>query len=521
MARQRRPKIIIMDSPEQSAKGKGRVESKGKGGKESRKEKRLKNKEVEETEEKVELESSREKTVQKSTPPKKKKKQAEEEKPRLTRRERYIQRYQQQNAPPPPRPKRPSVLLTVVFGAILLSVLAAFIFIPLDRRPAEAGVPALPQADNCLGIHPDLSDWEIEIADFQCESGYWSDKDDFADWLLDRNVSYRDVIILQERLADKGYPAIAAGNPFTILHLGNLFEPQIIAYQPQSSDFVLLKTSGGAAVKYHRLDVQRASNIRQEVHIQTDLADAMFNREFGLKLTEQLESALQWKVDLFHLTPGDNFDLLFEQFEYESGFTDIGQLVAIRSTVDGESSYAFYYDDGKSVGYYDEEGYPMKSGFLKAPLKYYRISSAYNLQRSDPFNGKVRPHLGTDYAAPAGTPILAVADGVVSHAEFKGNNGNYVKITHSEEIQTQYLHLQEFGEGIVPGRKVRQGDVIGFVGMTGRATGPHVCFRFWKNGEQVDHRKETGYRVAPRLDGSVLEDFLAHRDSLWQQLDPI
>ena len=163
----------------------------------------------------------------------------------------------------------------------------------------------------------------------------------------------------------------------------------------------------------------------------------------------------------------------------------------------------------------------MKSGFLKAPLKYYRISSPFNLKRPDPFNGKVHAHLGTDYAAPAGTPILAVADGVVTHAEFKGNNGNYVKLIHSEEIQTQYLHLQDFAEGVFPGKKVRQGDVIGYVGMTGRATGPHVCFRFWKNGQQVDHRKEVGFQVAPRLQGPDLESFLTHRDSLWQQLDPI
>jgi murein DD-endopeptidase MepM/ murein hydrolase activator NlpD len=150
-----------------------------------------------------------------------------------------------------------------------------------------------------------------------------------------------------------------------------------------------------------------------------------------------------------------------------------------------------------------------------APLEYFRISSPYDLKRPDPISksGIIMPHLGTDYAAPEGTPILAVGDGKVMNAEFKGGNGNYVKLFHSDSIQTQYLHMSRFADGMVPGAEVRQGQVIGYVGSTGRSTGPHVCFRYWKNGLQVDHRKEKNFG-AGGLRGDALMQFLERKDSL-------
>lgn len=417
-------------------------------------------------------------------------------------------------------PKKPHLLLTIVFGIIAVTVLAAFIFIPLDERqvPEQSEIP---QDPNCLGIHPDIRNWDVQLSELQCEGGYWQEGDDLAEWLLDHGVSYRNVIVLQDKIRKNMYPEIAPGNFFSLLHQGNPRSPYLLAYQPDASQFVLLKTEGEADVLAHKVKVVERKKETASVYIQETLADAMFNREFGLKLTEQMEAALKWKVDFFHLDPGDHFLLLFDQVSYEGGQRDIGNLSALRYKMNGEVDYAFYYDNGLVKGYFDEDGYPMKSGFLKAPLKYGRISSPYNLNRADPFDGHVHAHLGTDYAAPTGTPIYAVADGMVTHAQHKVNNGNYVKIKHNERIQTQYLHMSKFATGIAPGVRVRQGDVIGYVGMTGRATGPHVCFRFWKNGEQVDHRKEGSVQVSPPLQGMALESFFAHRDSLWALLEPM
>ena len=132
----------------------------------------------------------------------------------------------------------------------------------------------------------------------------------------------------------------------------------------------------------------------------------------------------------------------------------------------------------------------MRKAFLRAPLNYSRISSSFSKRRKHPVTGKIKPHLGTDYAAPKGTPILSTANGVITEARYKRNNGNYVKVRHNSTYTTQYLHMSKIKSGIRPGVRVKQGDVIGYVGSTGLATGPHVCYRFWKNGVQVDPYKQ-------------------------------
>ncbi len=429
------------------------------------------------------------------------------------------ERVEEEEKPKESKQSKGLLMGSVVFGVIAFVVLGAFILIPLDeRQTSESGIK--PQQENCLGIFPN-PEWKLELHKLDCSESYWEEGKGIPDWLLDQGISYKNIISLQEQIETQKLKAIGPGQVFTILHNGNIREPHIFAYQSEPTEFIILKLKGKPIAYRHTLPLIEQEDKREVVTIQESLADAMYNREFGLKLTQQLESALKWDVDFFHLSPGDQFILLYDIDEYEGHRRDLGRLSAVRYMVNGEVYHAFYFANDYIQGYYDEDGRPMRSSFLKAPLDYVRISSPFNLKRSDPFTGQTKAHLGTDYAAPAGTEIVAVADGIVSHAEFKGNNGNYVKILHSKEIQTQYLHMQSFAKGIEPGVRVIQGQVIGYVGMTGRATGPHVCFRFWKNGEQVDHRRERGVGVQPPLRGMILEEFLAHRDSLWSFLEPI
>jgi murein DD-endopeptidase MepM/ murein hydrolase activator NlpD len=149
---------------------------------------------------------------------------------------------------------------------------------------------------------------------------------------------------------------------------------------------------------------------------------------------------------------------------------------------------AYRYDQGHGDDYFDDRGASLRKAFLKAPVEFSRISSRYNLKRFHPVLNRMKAHLGTDYAAPHGTPIVAVGDGTVIKSGYTSGNGNYVKIRHNSTYETQYLHMSK--RAVRVGEAVRQGQVIGYVGSTGLATGPHVCFRFWKNGKQVDHLRE-------------------------------
>jgi len=178
---------------------------------------------------------------------------------------------------------------------------------------------------------------------------------------------------------------------------------------------------------------------------------------------------------------------------YDRDFVDgnavgLPRVVASEFIHRGRNFPAFAFDQGDGQDYFDEDGASLRKAFLKAPVEFSRISSRFNKKRFHPVLKKVKAHLGTDYAAPHGTEIVAVGDGVVTHAAYTKGNGKYVKIRHNDTYTTQYLHMSR--RNVKEGQAVRQGDVIGYVGSTGLATGPHVCFRFWKNGTQVNHLEE-------------------------------
>lgn len=213
----------------------------------------------------------------------------------------------------------------------------------------------------------------------------------------------------------------------------------------------------------------------------------MVDNGLSYELTAKMEDALQWSVSFHHAQKDDEFKLVFDQNYIDGEQVGVGEVYAAYYKNASNEYYAIWYGKEKYAGYYDLEGRPMKKGFLKAPVKFSRISSRYNLNRFHPVLKRTRPHLGTDYAAPYGTPIYAVGNGVVVEASYTSGNGNFVKIKHDDRYQTQYLHMQKFASGIHRGVQVKQGQVIGYVGSTGLATGPHVCFRFWKDGKQVNH----------------------------------
>lgn len=237
-------------------------------------------------------------------------------------------------------------------------------------------------------------------------------------------------------------------------------------------------------------------------------------------LTYELADLFAWQIDFHRIQKGDRFKVIYEEKYVNGKAVGIGKIDAAQFNHFNDDYYAFYFEQEGIGEYFDDEAGSLRKAFLKAPVKYSRISSKYSPKRFHPVQKRMKAHLGTDYAAPTGTPIMAVGDGVVKEAMRKKYNGKYVKIKHNGTYSTQYLHMSKIANGMKPGRKVRQGEIIGYVGSTGLATGPHVCFRFWKNGRQVDHLKQK-FPPSKPVEQKYMVEYLDVQEKMILLLDDI
>lgn len=204
------------------------------------------------------------------------------------------------------------------------------------------------------------------------------------------------------------------------------------------------------------------------------------------ELAIKLSQIFAWQIDFYHLQPGDNFKVIYEELLVDSALYGIGKIKGAYFSQNGKEFYAIPFVQDSVHQYFDEDGNSLRKAFLKAPLEFGRISSRYSRSRLHPVLKVRRPHLGVDYAAPVGTPVRSTGDGIVVGAGYSKGNGRFVKIRHNSVYTTMYLHLSRFAKGINKGTNVRQGEVIGYVGSTGLSTGPHLDYRFYVNGKPVD-----------------------------------
>jgi len=221
-----------------------------------------------------------------------------------------------------------------------------------------------------------------------------------------------------------------------------------------------------------------------EAEIQTSLFVASKRAGLPTGLTMQLAYIFQWDIDfILDIRKGDSFHVLYEEQYLDGERIGHGPIVAAEFVNRGERHRAVRYVDSEGdADYYGPDGRSMRKAFLRAPVQFTRVSSSFNLRRRHPVHKRVMPHRGIDYAAPTGTPVLAAGDGRVTTVKRHHASGNYIVIRHSEQYQTKYLHLSRFAKGMRPGKRVRQGDVIGYVGATGWATGPHLHYEFLLSG---------------------------------------
>jgi hypothetical protein len=213
-----------------------------------------------------------------------------------------------------------------------------------------------------------------------------------------------------------------------------------------------------------------------------------------------LSDIFAWSVDFYGLQKGDKFKMIYEEKFVNDSSIGFGKVFAAYFEHWGDTIYAIPFNQDTIVSFYDQKGNSLKKAFLKAPLNFSRIASHFTHARMHPILKYVRPHLAVDYSAPSGTPVVALGDGTVIHASYSGGAGNYIKIKHNSVYTTGYMHLKGYGPGITVGTRVRQGQLIGYVGSTGLSTGPHLDFRVWKNGENIDPLKMESPPVEPIKD---------------------
>ena len=318
--------------------------------------------------------------------------------------------------------------------------------------------------------------------------------DTFGDILEHQGIDYPEIYqALQKTKNDVDFRKLQIGKPYTLIYTNDSI-PKLKAfvYHPsiEGYSFIQLKDSVyGKTFKKTRTykDLSASGVINNSLYLTLEEQDK------DPLLTYYLSDIYAWTIDFFRLDKGDKFKVIYtEAYVDDSIPVGITKIKAAYFVHKGVERYAFEYETDSIKGiveYLDQDGKNLRKAFLQSPIKFGRISSRYNLRRRIALYGnRVRPHKGTDFAAPVGTPIMSTANGTVIESSYTRANGRYVKVRHNNTYDTQYLHMRK--SNVKVGQFIEQGDVIGWVGMTGNTSGPHVCYRFWKNGIQVDPFKQ-------------------------------
>lgn len=404
--------------------------------------------------------------------------------------------------------------------AAALALAGAYVYVGVDVRPHEEYVPdpvlAMADADS-LPAPP--SAYGIPLDGFVIERGTVRAGSTFSDLLTPHGLTGAQVDSLVKLAAPVfDIHRLRAGRPFAFIFTDDSARvPAFFIYEADAVDHVVFTLRPPMAVRLDKRPVTtqtRSLSIAVTGALWNDLAAAGADPALSLYLAD----VFQWTLDFYKdVQPGDRFTFVYQEHEVDGQRHGQPELLGVRFQGSVKrDAFRFAADSTQAPAYFDGAGNSLRLAFLKAPLKFSRVSSGFSMRRFHPVQHRWKSHLGTDYAAPYGTPILAVGDGVVEKAGYTAGNGNYVKIRHNGVYETQYLHMRKIL--VKKGQRVQQGQTIGEVGSTGLATGPHVCFRFWKNGQQVDHRKEEMPSAEP-IAAVHRAAFEQQRDALLDRMD--
>lgn len=369
-----------------------------------------------------------------------------------------------------------------------------------------------------------IKEFGFTLNDFKVVNDTIESGDTFGKILGDEGFSVTDVHNITEKIKDSfDLRDIRVGKPFTLLKTKQAPNKlQAFIYQPDAMSYYVVDLRDSIAKAYKKVRPMTIKRRLIAAEIEGSLSETLGNAGASPALTHELSEIYAWSIDFFKIQKGDKFVVAVnERFIDDTIYAGVENIEASYFEYKGKRIYAFPFKQdtlAKKIDFYDEEGKVLKSMFLKAPLKFSRISSRFSPKRFHPVQGRWKAHNGTDYAAPHGTPIMTTANGVVERTGYTSGNGNFVKVRHNGTYSTQYLHMSKIL--VRQGQRVSQGDVIGKVGSTGLATGPHVCYRFWKNGVQVDALRQRLPSSEP-MSAKHKPRFMAQITPLKRELDSI
>jgi murein DD-endopeptidase MepM/ murein hydrolase activator NlpD len=374
--------------------------------------------------------------------------------------------------------KRRFLEITILI-AITVLIIVLIRFLIRREEPEATPAPVPPQLE--YGI---VVDSMISIRGVVQKNQYLSDI------LMQYGVEYARV----DRLVGLSVPVfdvrkLRTGNKYTVLCTNDTNHfPLHFIYEDTPVSFVVFDLKEPLRVYRGNKELQRIVRETSGV-INSSLWNAMVAKGDDPTLAVNMSDVYAWTIDFFGIQKGDHYHVIYEDLVVEGKSIGIGDILAARFHHASHDYFAFYFVQDSVGDYFDEQANSLRREFLKAPLKFSRISSRFSNNRYHPVLKIHRPHHGVDYAAPAGTPVQTIGDGVVIKVAYEKGGGKYIKIKHNSVYSTTYMHLQGYAKGIREGMHVKQGDVIGYVGSTGLATGPHLDFRVYKNGSAVDPLK--------------------------------
>ncbi len=369
----------------------------------------------------------------------------------------------------------------------------------------------------------EIEQFGFKSSDFNVLNDTIHKGDTFGGIIENQNLGGRKVYDILVKIKDSfNIRTVKMGKAFTLLRSKDRYKKlQAIVYQPDQMNYYVIDLRDSVLV-YKKTRPIRIVQRTISGKLDGSLSEALNKQGVDEALANKLIKVYAWSIDFFKLKKGNKFAITYtERYVDDTIYDGIDSLKAAFFEYKGKLIYAFPFAQNQTSGkldYYDDHGNALKNFFLKAPLKFVNITSHFNLHRFHPVQLIWKAHKGTDYAAPTGTPIMTTAAGIVEQTGYTAGNGNFVKVKHDKTYSTQYLHMSKIL--VRKGQRVAQGSIIGKVGSTGLASGPHVCYRFWKNGVQVDALK-LKLPNSQTMDRKNLPRFMAQMKPLKRELDSV